>query len=32
MEFTPLRDGWQLSRRTADQLLPMVGATPRPAG
>ncbi len=28
MEFTPIRDTWQLSRRTADQLLPLVGATP----
>lgn len=31
MEFVPIRDGWQLSRRTADQLLPLVtGATPAP--
>jgi hypothetical protein len=28
MEFAPIRDTWQLSRRTADQLLPLVGATP----
>lgn len=26
MEFKPVRDGWQLSRRTADQLLTLVGA------
>jgi hypothetical protein len=33
MEFVPMRDGWQLSRRTADQLLPLVAAaapTPPP--
>ncbi|MEU0498307.1 hypothetical protein [Mycobacterium sp. NPDC006124] len=30
MEFVPIRDTWQLSKRTADQLLPMVGATPPP--
>lgn len=28
MEFAPIRNSWQLSRRTADQLLPLVGATP----
>ncbi|BDX31756.1 hypothetical protein TUM20985_23030 [Mycobacterium antarcticum] len=28
MEFTPIRGTWQLSRRTADQLLPLVDATP----
>ncbi len=28
MEFSPLRDSWQLSRRTADQLLPLVGMVP----
>ena len=27
MEFSPIRGSWQLSRRTADQLLPL-GATP----
>jgi hypothetical protein len=27
MEFSPMRDAWQLTRRTADQLLPLVGAT-----
>jgi hypothetical protein len=27
MEFSPMRDAWQLTRRTADQLLPMVAAT-----
>lgn len=26
MEFSPLRDAWQLTRRTADQLLPLVDA------
>ena len=30
MEFAPVRDSWQLSKRTADQLLPLVGATPPP--
>ena len=30
MEFAPIRDTWQLSRRTADQLLPLVGAKPPP--
>ncbi|WP_263998560.1 hypothetical protein [Mycobacterium yunnanensis] len=30
MEFAPVRDTWQLSKRTADQLLPLVGATPPP--
>jgi hypothetical protein len=29
MEFSPLRDGWQLTRRTADQLL-VLGSTPAP--
>jgi hypothetical protein len=28
MEFSPIRDTWQLSRRTADQLLPLIDATP----
>ncbi|MBJ7341329.1 hypothetical protein [Mycolicibacterium sp.] len=28
MEFTPMRDSWQLSRRSADQLLPLGRATP----
>jgi hypothetical protein len=28
MEFAPIRNTWQLSRRTADQLLPLVGAPP----
>jgi hypothetical protein len=28
MEFTPLRDGWQITRRSAEQLLPLL----RPAG
>lgn len=28
MEFSPIRGTWQLSRRTADQLLPLVGTTP----
>ncbi len=28
MEFAPIRDTWQLSRRSADQLLPLVGVTP----
>jgi hypothetical protein len=28
MQFSPLRDTWQLTRRTADQLLPLVSATP----
>lgn len=27
MEFSPVRDGWQLTRRSADQLLPLVAAT-----
>ncbi|WP_051574982.1 hypothetical protein [Mycobacterium sp. URHB0044] len=32
MEFTPLRDSWQLTRRSADQLLPLVGtARPTPS-
>ncbi|BBZ29040.1 hypothetical protein MMAD_33350 [Mycolicibacterium madagascariense] len=32
MEFVPVRDGWQLSRNTADQLLPLVtAATPTTA-
>jgi hypothetical protein len=30
MEFAPIRDTWQLSKRTAEQLLPLVGATPPP--
>ena len=29
MEFSPAQNTWQLSRRTADQLLPLVGAPPR---
>jgi hypothetical protein len=35
MQFSPLRDGWQLTRRSADQLLPLVTAvspTPTPTG
>ena len=28
MEFSPVRDSWQLSRRTADQLLPLAAAPP----
>jgi hypothetical protein len=28
MDFAPIRDTWQLSRRTADQLLPMVPGPP----
>lgn len=35
MQFSPLRDGWQLTRRSADQLLPLVSApspTPTPTG
>jgi hypothetical protein len=31
MEFSPMRSGWQLTQRTADQLLPLVGGTPAPA-
>jgi hypothetical protein len=31
MEFTPVRDTWQLSKRSADQLLPLVSA-PAPTG
>ncbi|GAB7069685.1 hypothetical protein H7J06_17055 [Mycobacterium hodleri] len=31
MEFAPIRNSWQLSKRTADQLLPLVGAAPPPA-
>jgi hypothetical protein len=27
MEFNPIRDAWQLTRRSADQLLPLVAAT-----
>lgn len=27
MEFSPVRDAWQLTRRTADQLLPLVATT-----
>lgn len=35
MQFSPLRDGWQLTRRSADQLLPLVSAaspSPTPTG
>ena len=37
MQFSPLHDNWQLTRRSADQLLPLVGApspipTPTPTG
>jgi hypothetical protein len=33
MEFSPIRDGWQLTRRTADQLLQLgSSATPTPTG
>jgi hypothetical protein len=33
MEFVGVHDAWQLSKRTADQLLPLVGApTPAPTG
>jgi hypothetical protein len=33
MQFNPLRDGWQLTRRSADQLLPLATATsPSPTG
>lgn len=28
MEFSPIRDSWQLARRSADQLLPLVAAAP----
>jgi hypothetical protein len=28
MEFAPIRSEWQLSKRTADQLLPLVGSEP----
>jgi hypothetical protein len=32
MEFSPIRDAWQLTQRTADQLLPLVGGTePKPS-
>lgn len=31
MEFNPVQNAWQLSRHTADQLLPLVG-TPQPSG
>jgi hypothetical protein len=32
MEFTPLHDAWQLTQRTADQLLPLAGTTaPKPS-
>lgn len=31
MEFSPIGTTWQLSKRTADELLPMIGA-PRPTG
>jgi hypothetical protein len=30
MEFVPIRDTWQLSKRTADQLLTLGGAPPPP--
>jgi hypothetical protein len=30
MEFAPVRDTWQLSKRTADQLLPLKDATDPP--
>jgi len=30
MEFSPMRNAWQLTQRTADQLLPLVAATPTP--
>lgn len=30
MEFSPMRDGWQLTRRTADQLLPFLTAPTPP--
>lgn len=33
MQFSPLRNSWQLTRRTADQLLPLVSAPgPTPTG
>jgi hypothetical protein len=32
MEFSPMRNAWQLTRRSADQLLPLVGtAKPTPS-
>jgi hypothetical protein len=32
MEFSPVHDSWQLTQRTAEQLLPLVGAgQPKPA-
>jgi hypothetical protein len=32
MEFSPIRDTWQLTQRTADQLLPLAGTTaPKPS-
>jgi len=32
MEFTPIHDAWQLTQRTADQLLPLAGTTaPKPS-
>jgi len=32
MEFAPIRDAWQLTQRTADQLLPLAGTTaPKPS-
>lgn len=32
MEFAPIRDGWQLTQRTADQLLPLAATTtPKPS-
>jgi hypothetical protein len=30
MEFSPMRNAWQLTQRTAEQLLPLVGAAPTP--
>ena len=32
MEFCPLREGWQLTRETADQLLVLGSAPPTPPG
>ena len=33
MQFSPLHDGWQLARRSADQLLPLISTTsPTPTG
>jgi hypothetical protein len=32
MEFAPIHDAWQLTQRTADQLLPLAGSTaPKPS-